>query len=270
MLLKGNKIQKLDSQSDSTNSLFPKLSFSLMLSGSKNAGKSSVLLNMLLNKDMLAGKFNRIIWVSPTAALDNKLDILKNTNGILKINTELNKLLQKKTIVSYPGNTDIDYSTHLTDDSFISTVSTKMLEELITEQKLIIKKYGKQIANNVLIVFDDIASETKFWKSNVTQKMIFNSRHYKLSTIYTTQSYHAIPKPIRLNNSYLILFDTANRKELDTIYSENNGNLTFKEFYEMFRNVVNVPFNFLSISYQNAGEFRYIRNFEEFIFSKLN
>ena len=95
---------------------------------------------------------------------------------------------------------------------------------------------------------------------------MFNSRHYKVSIIITTQNYFSIPKPLRLNTSIFVLYFTANEKELKSIYEENNSNKTFKQFNEMFKRVCNSrDFNFLSINYQNNEKFRYGECFERFI-----
>lgn len=267
-LLSGNRIIGLDKQISSEPSLTPKLPFSMILSASKGKGKSSALINMLINKDMLAGKFNQIHIISPTNKLDAKFNILKETNGILKPNKELLKLFKNKLknqIVS-PINETPEYNSVLTENDFYEKVSIDLLKQIINEQKMIIENYGKNIADNILLVYDDCASSTRFWKSNQVQQLIFNSRHYKISIIITTQNYHSIPKPLRLNTSIFVLFYTANLTELKSIYDENNSNLTFKEFSKMFKDVCNKKdYNFLVINYQNNERFRYSECFEEFI-----
>jgi hypothetical protein len=95
-LLSGNKIRSLDSQVNTEPSLVPKPSFLMYLCASRGSGKSTTLLNLLLNKDLLAGRFNQIYYISPTSALDSKIDVLKTTPGICTVNKPLiNKLKQK-------------------------------------------------------------------------------------------------------------------------------------------------------------------------------
>lgn len=267
-LLSGNKIIGLDNQVSNGNSLTPKLPFSMILSASKGKGKSSTLINMLINNDMLAGKFNQIHIISPTNKLDAKFNILKETNGILKPNLPLLKLFKNKMknqIISSPNETP-EYNSVLTDSDFYEKVSIDLLKDIIKDQKFIIENYGKSIADNILLVYDDTASQKKFWNSSAVQQLIFNSRHYKISIIITTQNYHSIPKPIRLNTSLFILYYTANLTELKSIYDENNSNLTFKQFSSMFSKVCNSKdYNFLVINYQNNELHRYQECFEEFI-----
>lgn len=267
-LLKGNKIRALDKQINTEPSLTPKLPFSMILSASKGKGKSSMLINMLINQDMLAGKFNQIHIVSPTNKLDSKFNILRETEGIIRPNRELLKLFKNKmkdTIIS-PVNSNPEYNTVLTNEDFYEKVSVDLLKEIITEQKMIIEAYGKSVADNILLVYDDCASNKKFLNSNQVQQLMFNSRHYKVSIIITTQNYFSIPKPLRLNTSIFALFYTANLKELKSIYEENNSNLNFKQFNSMFSKVCNIKdYNFLTINYQNTEKYRYSICFEEFI-----
>lgn len=267
-LLSGNKIQALDKQVNNEPSLTPKLPFSMVLSASKGKGKSSLLINLLINTDFLAGKFNQIFIISPTNKLDSKFNILKSTEGILKPNLPLLKLFKNKLkdkIVS-PVNEAPEYNSVLNDEDFYEKVSIDLLKQIIEEQKMIIENYGKSVADNILLVYDDCASQRKFWNSNAVQQLIFNSRHYKTSIIITTQSYFSIPKPLRLNTSIFALFYTANEKELRSIYEENSSNLNFKQFSSMFSKVCNSKdFNFLVVNYQNNEKYRYAECYEKFI-----
>jgi Poxvirus A32 protein len=267
-LLSGNKIQALDKQVNNDPSLTPKLPFSMVLSASKGRGKSSLLINMLINTDMLAGKFNQIHIISPTNKLDSKFNILRTTEGIIKPNLPLLKLFKNKmkNQIASPVNEAPEYQTVLTEEDFYEKVSIDLLKQIIEEQKLVINTFGKSVADNILLVYDDCASQKKFWNSNQVQQLMFNSRHYKVSIIITTQSYFTIPKPLRLNTSIFALFYTANEKELRSIYEENSSNLNFKQFSSMFSKVCNSrDFNFLVVNYQNNERFRYSECYEKFI-----
>lgn len=250
-LINGTQIRPLDAQINTTVSLVPKLPFSAMLSASKGGGKSTLLLNMLLSKDILAGKFNKIYWISPTSSLDTKITDIANVNGvtipnILLIN-ELKKL-KKKTKILDSVVEEIDNDN---DIEFIDDPSIAFLSELIGFQKSIINTFNKKTADKVLLIYDDCAGEQKFWNSSTVKKMIFNSRHFNISTIITTQAYHSISKPIRLNMSMFLLFETGNEIELKTIYDENSSGLKFKDWLSIYKNIINQQFNFMVINYQN-------------------
>ena len=173
-LLTGKKIRSLDSQVNTEPSLVPKPSFLMYLCASRGSGKSTTLLNLLLNKDLLAGKFSQIYYISPTSALDSKIEVLKTTPGIIKPNTKLiNKLKEKGKIqILDSGVQEREYSTSIPESNFIEEVDINLLRDLISEQKQIISTYGKDIADSILLIYDDCASETKFWKSQQVQKLI--------------------------------------------------------------------------------------------------
>ncbi len=264
---KDNKIIALDNQAPSGNTLFPKLPFTLTIVASKGGGKTSLLLNMLLNPHLFKGKFNRIIVVSPTAKLDEKMNILRETADITVVNHALLKAMKVKKkieIADFPGE-EHEYENRLTDSDFLDNINETFLPDIIAEQKQIITTYGKKVADTVLIILDDLAAERKFYNSKITKSSIFNSRHYKISMILTTQVYNCIPPQIRINNSNLILFQSANKKEIQKIYEENNGKLTFNEFYQLYEKITSEPYGFLQCNYQNTNNKRYVKNLEEFI-----
>lgn len=265
-LLNGRVIKPLDSQVNIEPSLIPKLPFSLYITASKGAGKSTMLLNLLLSKDLLAKKFNQIHYISPTAKLDSKTEVLKSIQGIIIPNTKLiNKL--KETNKNARGIFSDDSENIFTNNiNFIDKPNVEFLKELIKEQDYIIKKYTKNLADKILLVYDDTISFQKFWKSEKVQQMFFNSRHYNISIIITSQNYKSLPKALRLNMSQQILFFTSNEDELKSIYAENVSSTNFKEFKELYKTVCqSKPFHFLCVNYQNLPKYRLQSGFEEFI-----
>jgi len=267
-LLSGREIKPLDNQVNKEPSLVPKPSFSMYLSASKGQGKSTCLLNLLLNKELLANKFNQIYIISPTNKLDEKMQILKETKGICLVNQKLlNKLKDKGHIKILDSSVEEkEYSTSIPEINFTDKVEPQLLKDLIAEQKKIIGMYGKSIADNILLIYDDTISAKKFWNSEAVQQLFFNSRHYKISIIITSQNYKSLPKALRLNMSQMLLYFTANQDELKSIYSENSSSLGFKKFEEIYRtNCHSKPFHFIVVNYQSPPQFRLQSGFESFI-----
>jgi len=268
LLLKGTKIQSLDNQINKNPSLIPKLPFTLYASAGKGSGKSLVLLNLILSKDLLANKFNQIYVINPTAKLDQKWDSIKNVPGILNINTRLINLMKKnnKTIkvMDFSNETDYEGNSVISDENFIEDFNLDFLKELIEEQTQIIKKYGKENADTILLIFDDTISNN-YWKSELMSKMIFNSRHFKISICITSQSYKSLPKKLRLNMSLLLLFYTANEQELKTIYEENSASTSFKQFNKVYNQITSKSFNFITINYQNDKQHILQDAFQSFV-----
>jgi hypothetical protein len=157
----------------------------------------------------------------------------------------------------------LEHTEYNSNIEFIETCDPEFLQILVKKQKTIKEKFG--FSDKVLLIYDDCISETKFFNSNVVKKMFFNSRHLNISTIITSQNYKSLSKPLRLNQTQLILFFSANEMELKLIYEENASSLGFKKFLEIFREITERPFGFLVINYQNDILHRIQDNFKRFI-----
>lgn len=252
-------IKPLDNQRPSGVSLVPRLPFTSYIVAQKGSGKTVLWLNLLTRPEFLKGKFNRILVFSPTAKLDEKTNVLKETDGIISPNSKLIKLLgklQKNNILSYPAEINSNNAdTSLADADFKEEVDLEELQEIVKEQKFIIQNYGKSFADKILLVFDDCIS-SKILNSRAFKQLVFNSRHVNISMIIISQSYYQLDKSIRLNNSHLILFENGNKKEIQSIYEENNSGLSFNQFYDIYRDCVDIPFGFLVVNYQNPKKYR--------------
>jgi len=110
---------------------------------------------------------------------------------------------------------DVNYKTNFNYNNnikYFERPDINLLQKIMEDQNHIIENYGKDIADNVLIIYDDCVALKKFFNSEEFVEMLFNSRHYKISTIITSQSYFKIPKPIRENASGLLLLKLEIKK----------------------------------------------------------
>jgi len=275
----GIDIKPLDNQFQFKTTLVPNHPFTMIINGSKSAGKSTLLLNMLTSPKIYAGVFNRIVWFSPTAELDEKIHILTKTNivlpnvplakAILK-NKRNNKLLDQddnnKVIEPY-ANVSIDLTGKLKpldDEDFVSDLELNDLVKIGNSQRKIIKKYSKELADKILIVFDDLAG-SNVWNKPLIQKYFFNSRHLNISAIITSQSFNKISKSIRNQNTATILFETGNINDIDNMYDENNVNIDKKTWFKIYYEVVNEPFGFLLVNHKNPVGYKLQNQFKNFI-----
>ncbi|KAJ3270385.1 hypothetical protein HDV01_007851 [Terramyces sp. JEL0728] len=233
MKFKDSRIIPLDKQVDKAPTLIPKLPFTLSIVANKGSGKSNLILNMLLNPNLLNKKFNRILIISPTRKLDKKWLVLDRYD-VTTLNRPLINLLKKKSRNSIFAKDNVNQSFENYIENY-DEPNIKILDDLITEQNYIIRSYGKDIADKILVVLDDCVSFKKFFNSDGFRKFIFNSRHYNISCIVTSQTYFSIPKPIRLNTSGICLFFNGNDNDIKLIYEENSCKLNFKEFLAMYK-----------------------------------
>jgi hypothetical protein len=225
-----------------------------------------------MKPEFFKNKFSQIYWISPTNKLDAKLQVLTKTKGIIKINTELRTAMKKEkdnNLLADPIPEPETETTSLPQEAFIEELDLNWLEELQKSQEYVIKKYGKGLADQVLLILDDsIASRTL--RKPAFKKFLLNSRHYNISTIFSAQSYMMLDNNIRINNSFLCVFNIGNMKNLKQIYDENDCQLDWKDWYAIYKHVVSEPYAFLSISSQNDPQHALIKCFKEFLMIQRN
>jgi hypothetical protein len=130
-------------------------------------------------------------------------------------------------------------------------------EDIITEilqgQEEDIREDGKDDADNVLMIFSDLAG-TKFYsnKKGILNKVAFNHRHYKVSVLLDTQSLRQISGPFRNNLSGVMFFASiSNRLEIKKITEEFLGKYTEKQSRQILKYAFKDSlFNFLYLNFQ--------------------
>lgn len=244
------EIKPLDSQRKQATTVFAPLPFSSYYISQKGGGKTTLLLNTLYNPDIYKNKFNRILWFSPTAQFDDKVIQLKENNPTVQ-NTALKKEIQKRKgkdagIMDTGGSGEEKQS----GVEIIEEFTVGKMKEILESQKKVITEFNKGLADNILLIMDDMVS-AKVLRGKEFSQALFNSRHYKLSIVIISQSYFSLAKPLRLNMSQLLVFENGNKVELGRIYDENTLNLSKKEWMRAFKIATDEPYSFLNINYSN-------------------
>lgn len=105
----------------------------------------------------------------------------------------------------------------------------------------------------VLVVLDDVISQEKF-KSHLMDdplnRLVSNGRNRRISVLIVSQVYRGLPSSVRKQGDYLFLFNTKNKMELDSIYSEY-GQGKRAEFEKIFNDVTNEKFHIMKIDTNN-------------------
>ena len=260
------EIKPLDAQVSQTMSNIPRIPFTLGIIAGKGGGKTTLLCQLLIKKEFYKEKFNQIYLLSPTAHNDSdKWNIVQSKNILIE-----NKNIPK-TRDNYESVLDKKekFNKKLTEIHTDMDEYLDIINNISQRQQSMVETYGKQDADNVLIILDDCLGH-KLLKSNELMKMVIKSRHLKISMIIISQSYFGIHKTIRLNMSFWVLFHIANMKELGLIYEENNASFKQKEFESIFENITSKPFAFLCINHQNNTQHKLINSFKTFIIKKIS
>lgn len=236
--LKVNKISKdlnkLDNMVVKSNDPLPKQDIVWIISGGKGSGKSTMVLNVLKNKNAYKGFYDNIILVSPTALRDSKFD---------KLRQELEE--------------EDKYFTNC-DDETIETIM-KNLQDFNDEFD---EKEENRKPHNLIIFDDCLSSLPKSTQKSKFNELITTSRHLKTSVWLLVQKFNKVNPLIRDQADLISIFKTNNKQELQTI--EDSLNVDKKEFNDLYTFATYEPNSFLHISFF-GGQPKYFKKFDEII-----
>ena len=101
-----------------------------------------------------------------------------------------------------------------------------------------IDEYNPNKKRKILISFDDmIADMLSNKKLNPIVIELF-IRGRKLSLIFITQSYFAVPKNIRPNSTHYFTMKIPNKRELQRTASNNLSDIDFKDLMNLYKNIL--------------------------------
>jgi hypothetical protein len=164
------------------------------------------------------------------------LDILKQANDKYKY--------EKILIVSPEDNINKYYNGKLIDTEYYSKVQIEyefnesIIGEVIHQQKLKINKKNKNKKDTswkLLIILDNCLASNGAWqKSEILLNLFFNSRHFNITLITTTQFPMGFIPELRMNFDYVCAFADdfiSHKKRLYDFYF--NKIQTFDKFCDM-------------------------------------
>ena len=187
---------------------FTLLNKTICICAKRNSGKSQLLRYLVLLQRHL---FKKIFLISPTEEINSFYsDVVKKENIFNKYNEDW---IEKLMVCLSKEN------------------SNKNDED----------------ASHILLILDDVCSDTNFHQSKTFKKLFTRGRHLKIAIIITAQYPYHIP-PICRSNCDFILCSQLNRQGLEILTSEFlMGDLNKNDFMKMYyRNTEN--FGFLIIN----------------------
>ena len=198
------------------------LPFRLLLNSKSQIGmgKTTLILNLLLNPEMGYNKFykGKHIWIISNNKLDNKLQMLAEY-----------KEIPEENIMSY-------------DESTLMNLYDELEEDFLQE------KENKEFNHR----FDDVgySGSLKNKQAGVISKLISNGRHLGLSQIYTSQRF-TMCSSILKSNVTGACFGNTSMAELELIAESFNYLNSKKDFINLFRKYTADPRSFLCINFTN-------------------
>jgi hypothetical protein len=106
---------------------------------------------------------------------------------------------------------------------------------------------SKADKKNVLLILDDVMSDTNFHQSPALKKLYMRGRHINIGVITTQQYLHNLP-PVCRNNSDWVISGQMNRQSVQLLAEEYlSGDLEKPEFIKMY-NLATKDYGFLVIN----------------------
>lgn len=228
-------IKKFNFSCDDVDESIPKplpqsLNFHWIICGKPGSGKTCLILNLICKRGkMLNKKFERIFLFSPSLSTmkDNPFE-------------------------------------ELPPEQVFSELSVEVLEQVLED----IKDTGEK----VLFLIDDCVNDLN--KSSALQrlmcKILMNRRHLcgeggSVSVILTTQVYNKIQAPIRKTASHISIYQTKNKRELETIFDELIT-IPKNDFFEILNFTFKNKHDFLYLDVNKDHKNMYHRNFNKLEF----
>ena len=225
-----------------------------LIIGKSNCGKTTLLLNLLLEKDWL--DYNHL-FVFGQSLHQQEYQILKKGFDIGLTKTQISnifanqktikelKLTPLKVLDEYDGVRDGKIKADFYNDC------TQLPDPSMLDDK-----------EKNLLVLDDCF----LGKQNKAEAYYTRGRHNNCDTFYISQNYFRLPRQtIRENANFIILF-SQDDKNLNHIYADHCADdMSLKEFKKFCRDIWNEKYNFVIIdltSGKRSGKYR--RNLDTF------
>ena len=203
--------------------IIPRLGSSNLLVGKSGCGKTTLLHNLICDKRFFDGanSFTNIFLFSPSGSTD---DIQLS----MKIRPEF---------------LCVDLDTAPERLAVIYAHQTKLIEEL-----------GAARAPQILLLFDDCISHTKFMGSKDFIRSFVASRHFNATVFVLAQHFNKVPRVCRLQAQFLFFFPMS-LSALQTLCDEFcPSGMSRRNFCMMVEDALDEKFNFLSINMRETDE----------------
>jgi hypothetical protein len=178
--------------------VIPKHPFSAIAIGSSGSGKSTIVLNLILNPKFYGGYFDDIILYSTTGKTDNLFSLL-----------------------------------NLEDKNVITTNMVSHLDNFLKKRKKEAESKGPENLKKVLLIFEDISSNKEMLKANAYKFCYTANRHMGLSVISCGHKLRVITRVCRINSNALFILPTS-YTDMDALVQDfTPAGMTKNDFLEL-------------------------------------
>ena len=107
-----------------------------------------------------------------------------------------------------------------------------------------------------MIVFDDMIADVVSNKklNPIVTQLFIRGRKLNISIVFSTQSYFAVPKNIRLNSTHYFVTKIPSKRELQQIAFNHSSDIDFQDFMNLYKKCTAEPYSFLFIDTTLASD----------------
>jgi len=194
-----------------------------------NSGKTNLIVNLLNRRPFYRKKFDKIIVISSTIAID---PMWARAKGI---------------------------------DEAFEGYDDRIITELIESQKAILEAEKEEVPN-VLLILDDVIDQIPKLTSALNS-LSTRLRHYKVTCWITTQKFNRLPVVLRNQVQYWILFKTAikNEMERESIAKEVGAMVSERTFMKLWESVGKHNYNFMVVHIRSPENKMFRREFQAYL-----
>jgi hypothetical protein len=234
------------------NPLIPETPFFVICIGRSNTGKTTLLVNLLLNKRAYKGKYDRIFVFHPNFHEDSTYRKVKWKNARVFTEwkpEELAELVEDKKEWVRKFN-----------DQQEMFKKRKLSHRDLPESEVILPP-----PRDLIIVDDSIASGiTNPYKFGPLDKLATSGRKIYTDVWFTAHKWlKQVTPTMRTNATHIIAFDMPDAREYESLRDGvRPSSMKAKRFDDIFRESTKDPYNFLFVDRKKPNELRFSHNFD--------
>jgi hypothetical protein len=250
----------------------PKLPGLFVFCGSRGSGKIYSCVAMVKHFERM-GYITRTFLICPTKQSNDIFSNLKTLDHTKDVCDDVHKC--KLALDNVVKQIKEDWEKYEEDVDYIK-VFMKWLKGpasigLVEERKLAAKNYAipnKPVRPSHMLICDDCQGTNMYSnaRNDLMNHISIKSRHIPVTVAFMVQSWHGLPRVIRLNATQFIIFKTGDKKQLHQIYEHFGTTLDEPTFNKVYEYAVSKPHGFLYIDTEPKEEhMRFRSGFNEFI-----
>lgn len=227
--------------------MFPSLYANIFLCARKNSGKTTVIWNILKHR---ANKKSKVLIFSCTCDKDANWLFIREWLSSKEIEHQcFTDLEMLPSIIKQIENDNENENPKPTEEKepTIEELFPFIAKEVIKEQKP--PKPKGPISPEYFFIFDDMSS---MLRGEEISSVVKKNRHLKSEVIVSSQYPTDLNTPARNQIDYWILFKGHPLKQLETMFTAMNLDITFEEFLEMYHAATSLDHGFLYVDKNNC------------------